>query len=119
MKAPSMKLRAALPAAAFLFLAACGGGEAENAADRLEEAAEQSDPAAAEVLQNAADEVSAGNMTAQEAMQAAGNAQAATVGDQAAPPSVQAQPNRTGQQTPPPKIPTGPGSGEAHQGNSH
>jgi N-acetylglucosamine kinase-like BadF-type ATPase len=118
MKAKTMKMRAALPAAALLVLAACGGGEAEKSADRLEEAAEQSDPAAAEVLQNAADEVSAGNMSAQEAMQAAGNAQAQTVGGQAAPPSMQAQPNRTGQQTPPPKVPTGPGSAEAQQGNS-
>ena len=114
MKAKTMKMRAALPAVALLVLAACGGGEAEKSADRLEEAAEQSDPAAAEVLQNAADEVSAGNMSAQEAMQAAGNAQAETV----APPSMQAQPNRTGQQTPPPKVPTGPGSTEAQQGNS-
>jgi membrane-bound lytic murein transglycosylase B len=114
MKANEMNLRAALPAAALLVLSACGGGEAEKSADRLEEAAEQSDPAAAQVLQNAADEVSAGNISAQEAMQAAGNAQAETV----APPSMQAQPNRAGQQTPPQKVPTGPGSTEAQQGNS-
>ena len=114
-----MTLKAALPAAALLLLSACGGGsQAENTADRLEEAAEQSDPAAAQVLQNAADEVSAGNMSADQAMQAAGNAQAATVGEQTPPPSMQAQPNRTGQQTPPPKVPTGPGSPGAAQGNS-
>ena len=117
MKAISMKMRAALPAAALLVLAACGGGEAETAAERIDDAAEQSDPAAAEVLEDSADEVRAGNMTAQEAMQAAGNAQAATVdGPQAAPPSMQAKPNRGGQQTPPPKIDTGPGAAAA-QGN--
>jgi hypothetical protein len=111
-----MSFKVALPAVAFLVLAACGGGgQAENTADRLEEAAEQSDPAAAPVLENAADQVREGNANAQQALQQAGNAQAATV----APPSMQAQPNRTGQQTPPPKIPTGPGANAAGQaGNS-
>ncbi len=106
-----MKLPAALSAALLVTLAGCGGGgsQAENTAERLEEAAEQSDPAAAPVLENAADAVreggaGAGN-TAQQALEQAGNAQATTVPTpQTAPPSMQAQPNRTGQQTPPPKT---------------
>lgn len=110
-----MKISAALSVAALLVLSACGGGgQADATADKLEEAAEQSDPAAAQVLENAADEVRdqgaaapAGQpgSAAQQAMEEAGNAQAATVpGPQPAPPSLQAQPNRTGQQTPPPKT---------------
>ena len=107
-----MKLSAALPAAALLVLSACGGGgQADQAADKLEEAAEQSDPAAAAVLENAAEDIRDGTAApgnaAQQAMQQAGNAQAETVQPQQAPPSMQAQPNRTGQQTPPPKIHTG------------
>ena len=113
---------ALLPIVALLGLAACGGGQGqtENAADALEEAAEQSDPAAAAELENAADAVREGNGTAQDALQAAGNAQAATVPQaQQVPPSQQAQPNRTGQQTPPPKVQTGPGDDAQHQGNAH
>lgn len=104
-----MKFSAALPAAVFLALAACGGGQADQTADKLEEAAEQSGPAAAAVLENSAESIREGetDITAQEAMQRAGNAQAETVQPQEAPPSMQAQPNRNGQQTPPPKIPTG------------
>ncbi len=109
-----MKLAPTLAAAAaFAALTACGGAgqsQAENAAETLEQAAEQSDPAAAQVLENAADTVEdlegpAAANAAQEALQQAGNAQAATIpAPQAAPPSLQAQPNRTGQQTPPPKT---------------
>ncbi len=68
---------------AVLLLAACGRSAADNAADQLENAAEQSDPAAASVLDNAAESirdrepVSAG-AEAQNALQAAGNAQAQT-----------------------------------------
>jgi hypothetical protein len=105
-----MKFSATLPAAAFLILAACGGGSpADQTADKLEEAAEQSDPAAAAALENAAADMrdGEGSGNAQEALQQAGNAQAATVQPQQAPPSMQAQPNRTGQQTPPPKVDTG------------
>ena len=105
-----MKFSAALPAAALLLLAACGGeSKADRTADRLEEAAEQSDPAAAAALENSAERIREGesDMNAQQAMQQAGNAQAETVLPQEAPPSMQAQPNRTGQQTPPPKSPTG------------
>jgi hypothetical protein len=105
-----MKFPAALPAAALLVLSACGGGsQADQTADKLEAAAEQSDPAAAAALENSADSIRAGESgaNAQEAMKQAGNAQAATVQSQQAPPSMQAQPNRSGQQTPPPKVPTG------------
>ena len=107
-----MKFSAAFPAAAFLLLSACGGGgQADQTADKLEEAAEQSDPAAAAALENSAESIREGESgaNAQEAMQDAGNAQAETVQPQQAPPSMQAQPNRTGQQTPPPKVPTGGG----------
>ncbi len=118
MKRPS----ALLPVTALLALAACGSGgtPAENTAEALEKAAEQRDPAAAAVLENAADEALEQNVAdPQQALQQAGNAQAATVpGPQQAPPSMQAQPNRTGQQTPPPKQPTGPGADKAG-GNSH
>jgi hypothetical protein len=102
--------------AALLPLAACGSGSqnpAENAADKLEEAAAQSDPAAAPVLENAADAVREGRASPQDAMQQAGNAQAGTLPTQA-PPSMQAQPNRAGQQVPPAKVDTGP----APAGNS-
>jgi hypothetical protein len=108
MKGFQMKFSAAFPAAALLVLAACGsGGQADQTADKLEEAAEQSDPAAAAALENSAQSIREGESAAneQEALQEAGNAQAATVQPQQAPPSMQAQPNRTGQQTPPPKVP--------------
>ncbi len=60
--------------ALLLLLAGCGGdGAADSNAAALERAAEQSTPEAADVLRNAA-ENGAG---VQEAMQAAGNAQAA------------------------------------------
>ena len=62
--------------AAPLLLAACGGtSPQDNSAEALEEAAEVSDPAAAEVLENAAEN----GMNPQEALQQAGNAQATTV----------------------------------------
>jgi hypothetical protein len=65
-----------------LALAGCGGsGPQDNAADRLESAADQSSPAAANVLDNEADRVRDSNVAdenaaVQGAMQAAGNAQA-------------------------------------------
>jgi len=110
-------LRHALLPLALLPLAGCGSSSQnprENAAEQLEQAAEQSDPAAAPVLENAADAVREGQVSPQDALQQAGNAQAQTVQTPtSAPPSMQAQPNRTGQQTPPPKIPTGPGTGNS------
>ena len=63
-----------------LALAACGSDSpAENTAEALEEAAEYSNPAAANVLENAAEQVREENITdpaaAQQALEAAGNAQ--------------------------------------------
>jgi N-acetylglucosamine kinase-like BadF-type ATPase len=111
-----------LPVAVLLALAACGSGgtPAENTAAALDEAAEQSDPAAAEVLENAADQALEQNVAdPQQALQQAGDAQAATVpGPQQTAPSLQAQPNRTGQQTPPPKVSTSPAQ-PARGGNSN
>ncbi len=77
-----MKLQA--PAALFLCLAlaACGGGNApaENTAQALEEAAEQSTPEAAASLENSAEQVREQNIAdpaaADQALKAAGNAQA-------------------------------------------
>lgn len=73
--------RSALPLA-LLLLAGCGGQQspAQNKADQLEEAAEQSDPAAAQVLENAADRVREQNganadAAAQQALNQAGQAQ--------------------------------------------
>jgi hypothetical protein len=118
MKRPSVLL----PVAALLALAACGSGgtPAENTAAALDEAAEQSDPAAAQVLENAADQALEQNVSdPQQALQQAGNAQAATVAQpQQAPPSLQARPNRTGQQTPPPKVSTSPAQ-PAQGGNTN
>jgi hypothetical protein len=83
-------MKAAFPTlAAFALLAACGGGQspAESTADNLEEAAEQSDPAGAAVLDNAAEAVRETEGTgvpanpeamAQKAMAEAGNAQTET-----------------------------------------
>ena len=75
-----MKISPLLPA--LLLLAACGGAEtpAENAAESLEEAADQSTPRAEAVLENRADQVEemegvdAENYV-QESLQDAGNAQ--------------------------------------------
>lgn len=64
---------------AALALAGCGGEQnaVDNTADQLEEAAEQSTPAAAEVLENRADAVIEQNSLAPAngALEAAGNAQ--------------------------------------------
>lgn len=73
-------------------LAACGGAgsPAEKNAEQLEKAASQSDPTSAAVLENAADEIRANDdatplgtpgSTAQNALDQAANASAATTGD--------------------------------------
>jgi hypothetical protein len=64
--------RVSFALAAALMLVACGrDGVAENNAEALDRAADQSTPEAADVLRNAADR----GANVQEAMQAAGNAQ--------------------------------------------
>ena len=73
-------MRHAAALIALLALTACGGkGPAENKADQLEEAAEQSTPAAEEVLENAADRIEEGvpnpDRAAQNALENAGDAQ--------------------------------------------
>jgi hypothetical protein len=76
-----------LAVAAAFALSACGqDSPAENTADALEDAADQSTPEAAEVLENRADQIREQNVTApldapnspaQNALQDAGNAQVA------------------------------------------
>ncbi|HEY0412217.1 MAG TPA: hypothetical protein VGD66_03640 [Allosphingosinicella sp.] len=105
---------------AALALAGCGGSSpADNAADRLDRAADQSTPEAANVLDTAADRIRDGNgadanAQAQQALQAAGNAQAAARGSapapQGAPPQVGAKPHAAGDPVPPPKLPAGKGA---------
>ena len=102
------KFKPAATLLAIAALAACGGnksGAAENSADTLRSAAEQSTPEAREVLMNEAARIEEQNMQApagaqvQQALQNAGNAQAGT-----APPPLQAQPRRPGDPAPPPKT---------------
>jgi hypothetical protein len=94
-------------------LAACGGGQspAENSAEQLENAAAQSTPAAASVLNNSAAEIRDRNIAdpaaAQKAMQAAGDAQAGA--GPLAPPQAGAKPHRPGDPVPPPKLARGQG----------
>ena len=87
------------PTAALLLLAACGGRSEE---DQLRDAANQSDPAAAAVLENAAEN----GMNAQAALEQAGEAQAAAGTADATPGQVpQARPNL-------PKSPNRPTGGQ-------
>jgi hypothetical protein len=81
-----MMSRTALAAVAALALAVVGCGRdqpAENIAESLDQAAEQSTPEAANVLEDAADEVREQNISdpvaADRAMQQAGNVQAPQV----------------------------------------
>jgi len=91
-------------------LAACSQSPAENTAEQLENAAEQSDPAAAAVLENRAEQVLEQNSTApaKGAMEAAGNAQVGS-GNSAptAPEAQQAKPHAPGDPVPPPQVKTG------------
>jgi hypothetical protein len=85
-----------IPLVALMALAACGqNSAADNDAAALERAAEQSTPEAAEVLRNAAEN----GASVQDAMQAAGNVQAAE-----APPHEGAKPHAPGDPVPPPKV---------------
>jgi hypothetical protein len=107
MKTPFLSAFAALGA---LLVAACGGGKspADNSAAALDNAASQSTPEAAAILNNSAEQIRAGNVSdpnaAQAAMQAAGNAQAAGTNHSG---RLGAKPHRAGGPVPPPKI--GPG----------
>lgn len=90
-----------VPLFALFALAGCGqDSAADNNAAALERAAEQSTPEAADVLLNAAEN----GADVQEAMQAAGNAQAAA---EAPPPQQGAKPHAPGDPVPPPKLPAG------------
>jgi hypothetical protein len=114
-------------AAAFA-VAACGGqSEADNTAAALEDAASQSTPEAAAVLENAAEQIQEQNVTApisepgspgQQAMQAAGQAQAEAKAAPVAPKSQGAKPHAKGDPVPPPKV--GPaGSGGEKEMTNH
>ncbi len=84
-----------------LTLAGCGGNSAaDNNAAALEAAAEQSTPEAADLLRNAAEQ----GANVQDAMQAAGNAQAEADRPQPAPPTQGAKPHAPGDPVPPPKV---------------
>jgi hypothetical protein len=118
-----MKITApALALAAAFGLAGCGGQQspAENTADALENAAEQSTPEAANVLETRADQIRDSNVTqpievpgsaGQQALQEAGNAQAG--GTQAAPPAQGAKPHAPGDPVPPPQT-SGDGAHNSH-----
>jgi len=98
-----MTVRHLLMILAVLPLSGCGQSAQENTAQQLDNAAAQSDPAAAEILHNAADDIredDSVNATAeaQNALQAAGNAQTGATA-----PNRQAAPHRAGEPTPPPK----------------
>jgi hypothetical protein len=91
-------------------LSACGSGSsaADNSAAQLEQAAEQSTPEAANVLDNAAEQIRDGNgadanAAAQQALQEAGNVQAAGRGP-APTPQAGAKPHQPGDPVPPPKT---------------
>ena len=91
-----------LPVAAFALLSACGGKSDEEA---LQDAANQSDPAAAAVLENAAEN----GMNAQDALAAAGQAQAGTNDVEPnstlqARPNLPQSPNRKDGTQPPDKV---------------
>ena len=119
-------LAPALALAAALGLSACGEqSRSENTAEALENAAEQSTPEAAAVLENQADQIRDQNVTApidapgspaQQALQEAGNAQAAAKAAPAAPPAKGAKPHAPGDPVPPPQV--GPDSATAnHSGH--
>jgi len=107
-----MTHRAMLLSASLLALGACGGGqnkgaqnEAQNSADLLRNAADQSTPQAREVLLNEAQKIEAGNVTAppgapgspvQDAMKNAGAAASAPLPDPKG-----ALPRQPGEQGPP------------------
>jgi hypothetical protein len=124
-----IRTASAFAAAAALSLAGCGGqSEADNTAAALEEAATQSTPEAAAVLENAADRIQEQNVTApisqpgspgQQAMEAAGQAQAKARAIPAAPPSQGAKPHAKGDPVPPPKVKADESGGEMTNHSGH
>ena len=105
-----MKATVLLALTAAAALAACSQSPAENTAQQLENAAAQSDPAAAAVLNNAANQVLEQNSTApaQGALEAAANAQLGNGrAGPMAPEAQQAKPHAPGDPVPPPKVKTG------------
>jgi hypothetical protein len=104
-------------AAGALLAAGCGGGgtPADNSAATLDNAASQSTPESAAVLNTAAQEIRDRNISdpnaVQSAMQAAGNAQAAAARHTG---QLGAKPHRPGDPVPPPKL----APGQAMPGNS-
>jgi len=112
-----MKRRLVLPA--YLALAACGGSEpATNSAEQLDEAAAQSDPAAAAAIAQAAEN----GASPQDALAAGGAAQANTVG-WAQPvgsggTGAGAKPHAPGDPVPPPQTTGSPQRGAAEPGGN-
>jgi hypothetical protein len=108
LKQEASMIRIATLALSLTALVACGGGgdAVENTAEQLENAAAQSDPAAAAVLNNAADQVLEQNSTApaQGALEAAGNAQVQSTNAGPMQPPAQAKPHAKGDPVPPPKV---------------
>ena len=117
------QLASAAALLAALGLAACGSqSPAENSAQALENAAEQSTPEAAAVLENAADEIRESNSAApisepgspgQKALEQAGAAQAPSK----APPAAGAKPHAKGDPVPPPKVKPAPEPEPQHNGH--
>jgi hypothetical protein len=98
-------MRRMLPLAACLILAACGGGQSNEEA--LQNAANQSDPAAAAVLENAAQNGMDPQQALEEAGQAAGTSNTAgnpPSGSVQAKPNLPQDPNRPDGTRPPEKI---------------
>lgn len=105
-----MKASSLLALSAAAALSACSQSPAENTAEQLQNAAAQSDPAAAVVLNDAANQVLEQNSTApaQGALEAAGNAQVGNgQAGPMAPEAQQAKPHAPGDPVPPPKVKTG------------
>ncbi|MGF7147267.1 hypothetical protein FHS96_000876 [Sphingomonas zeicaulis] len=98
-------MKVLIPLVTLLLVGACADDAADNVADQLENAADQSGNIAAPILDNAADDIRDGSVDpagdAQNAMSVAGNAQAE---QQVPPPAVQAQPHQPGDPVPPPKT---------------
>ncbi len=110
-----MKVAPAL-LALLVSVGACGGQEAtSNSAGQLDEAAAQSDPAAAAAMENAIDN----GANAQEALEAGGNAQAATVPQPTTTPerATGAKPHAPGDPVPPPQTEATPQQGAAKGSN--